>query len=435
MPNPYKVPSLALIAVCTLGAATLIPPRSVAPDPESAPVLGAVYAAPLERVETHVLRSGETLSGVLAGARITGQEMADVLLGLRQHLNPQKLGLRSEVTVRRWARTDEPRVIEVRLNADSTVRLRKSELRWAGEMVITPTVIDTVYSGGTIRATLYEAVVFDEYSRLPISDRRSLVYELASIYDTKINFAREIQPGDSYRLVYEREVRPDGTARSRKILAAEIVNGGKVFPAFWFDGSREVRGYFDAEARPLAAGFSRYPVAFQRITSSYNPNRYHPILRVTRAHNGTDFGAPTGTEVMATANGTVTFAGVSGGYGNMVEVRHFNGYTTRYAHLSRFASGIRAGTRVTQKQVIGYVGATGLATAPHLHYELHINGRPVDAMRARLPDTPPIPGPLRDRFLVIAQERSTLLERIPHGGHYAEARSLSAEISQVTEES
>jgi murein DD-endopeptidase MepM/ murein hydrolase activator NlpD len=425
MSNQYKLGSLAFIAVVSLGGATLMPPKSAAPDLASAPTLGVMYAAPVERVETHVLSSGQTLSGVLAQARITGQDMADVLLGLRQHLNPRALGVRSEVTVRRWARSGEPRAIEVRLNADSTVRLVKADARWNGQVVITPTEIDTVYGGGVIRATLYEAVVFDE-SGLPIPDRRGLVYELASIYDTKLNFAREIQAGDSYRLVYEREVRPDGTARSRRILAAEIVNSGRIYPAYWFEGSSEVRGYFDAEARPLASGFSKYPIAFPRITSSFNPNRYHPILGVHRAHVGTDFGAPSGTPVMATADGTVTVAGVNGGYGNMIEIRHFNGYTTRYAHLRRFAPGIRVGTRVTQKQVIGEVGATGLATAPHLHYELRINGRAVDAMRARLPDTPPIPGALRERFLAVAQERATLLEHAARSSRYAAARSLSA---------
>jgi murein DD-endopeptidase MepM/ murein hydrolase activator NlpD len=428
MPNTFKVLPLVLIAASTLGAAALIPERPTAPDPAAAPTLAALYAAPVERVETHVLGTGETLSGVLNRARITGPDMADLLLGLRQHFNPRRLAAGSEVTVRRWTRNDEPRAIEVRLNQDSTVRLVKADLHWAGEVVVTPTRIDTVFAGGVIgegRSSLYEAVVMDEQSLLPVRERIGLVYELASIYEYKLDFTREIQPGDSYRLVYEREARPDGSARSKKVLAAEIITRGKPFPAIWFDGSRDVRGYFDDEARPLANGFSRYPVAFPRITSNYNPNRYHPILRTNRAHTGTDFGAPTGTPVMSTANGTVTYAGTNGGYGRLIEVRHFNGYTTRYAHLSRFADGIRVGTRVSQKQVIGYVGATGLATAPHLHYELRINGRAVDARTAKLPDTPPIPGALRTTFLAVARERTSLLERIPQGGHYAEARGAA----------
>jgi murein DD-endopeptidase MepM/ murein hydrolase activator NlpD len=432
MPNAYKVLPLGLIAAFTLGAASLIPEKRVAElDPQNAPTLGALYAAPVERVETHVLRNGETLTTVLAQARITGQEMADLLLGVREHLNPRRMAPGSEVTVRRWVRSDEPRTIEVRVNQDSTIRLVRSDIRgWDGQVIITPTRIDTVYAGGVIdngRTSLYESVMLDEQSRLPVRERAELVYALAAIYEYKLDFTREIQPGDAYRVVYEREARPDGTARSKKILTAEIVTKGHPFTAIWFEGAQG-KGYYDADARPLADGFSRYPVAFPRITSNYNPNRYHPILGQYRAHSGTDFGAPTGTPVMATANGTVTFAGTQGGYGRMIEIRHFNGYTTRYAHLSRFAEGVRAGARVSQKQVVGYVGATGLATAPHLHYELRISGRAVDARTAKLPDSPPLTGALRSSFLALAKDRSTLLDRIPHGGHYAEAHGrMSAE--------
>jgi murein DD-endopeptidase MepM/ murein hydrolase activator NlpD len=431
MPNQYRIFGLGIIATVSLGGVAVLQPPAAGPDLQSAPTLGALYAAPVERVETHVLSNGETLSAVLATARITGQDMADLLLGVRQHLNPRRLAAGSEVTVRRWTRSDEPRAIEVRVNADSTLRLVKQERRWDGTVVITPTQVDTVFASGVIRSTLYETIVMDEQSRMPIPDRRSLVYELASVYEYKLDFTREIQPGDAYRLVYEREVRPDGSARSKKILAAEITTRGTTFPAFWFDGSSDVRGYFDDEARPLAVGFSRYPVAFPRITSNFNPNRYHPILKTVRAHVGTDFGAPTGTPIMSTANGVVTFAGVNGGYGNMVEIRHFNGYTTRYAHMSRFAAGIRVGTRVSQKEVIGYVGATGLATAPHLHYELRVNGRAVDARTAKLPDTPPIPGALRTRFMAVAAERSALLDRIPAGGYYAEARGTEPRVGAL----
>ncbi|CAN5622780.1 peptidoglycan DD-metalloendopeptidase family protein [soil metagenome] len=429
MPNPSRIIVLVLVVAFSLGAVAFMSPRMPEPDMATAPALGALYAAPVERIETHVLSSGETLSGVLSQARISGQEMAALLLGMREFLNPRNLALGSEVTVRRWLRSDETRTVEVRLNADSTVRLIRSALGWNGEVVLTPTEIDTVFTGGVIggdRSSLYEAIFLDEQSRLPPAERAELVYLLASIYEYKLDFTREIQPGDSYRLVYEREARPDGTARGKKILAAEIVTRGTSFPAVRFDGSDEVHGYFDHEARPLRTGFSKYPVDFARVTSAFNPRRYHPILGVYRAHQGTDFGGPTGTPVRATADGTVIFAGVNGGYGNMVEIRHMNGYTTRYAHLSRFGAGIRVGTRVTQKQTIGHIGATGLATAPHLHYELRQGGRAVNAMTEKLPDPPPIPGALRDAFYAVAEERLTLLERIPVGGsHYAEARALA----------
>src|SRR5690606_25861737 len=131
--------------------------------------------------------------------------------------------------------------------------------------------------------------------------------------------------------------------------------------------------YYDEKGGSLRRGFTRYPIEFARVTSRFNPNRKHPVLGVNRAHLGTDIGARTGTPVRSTADGTVTFAGKQGGYGNMVIVRHANGYTTRYAHLSRFAAGMRAGRKVALKETIGYVGQTGLATGPHLHYELRKN--------------------------------------------------------------
>jgi murein DD-endopeptidase MepM/ murein hydrolase activator NlpD len=415
MPNPYKIISLGLIAAFSLGAVTLMPPRVDEPDAARAPTLGVLYAAPVERAETHVLRPGQTLSTVLTQARITGQEMADLLLGLREHMDPRRLPAGSEVTVRRWSRDDQPRAVDVRLDADRTVRLMKADMGWDGRIVITPISIDTVYGGGTIeagRSTLYETVVFDPESKVRPSDRPQLVVELAGIYEYKLDFTREIQVGDSYRVAYERESRPDGTSRSIRILAAEIVSRGQSYPAIWFDENAESAGYYDHEARPLRNGFSKYPVDFARVTSSYNPRRYHPVLGIYRAHQGTDFGGGTGTPVKVTANGTVTFAGTNGGYGRMIEVRHINGYTTRYAHLSRFASGIRVGARVTQKDVIGYIGATGLATAPHLHYELRKNGRAVNAMKEKLPEAPRLPGAVREQFMALAPQRSSLLERV-----------------------
>jgi murein DD-endopeptidase MepM/ murein hydrolase activator NlpD len=438
MPNPYRTIALVAIAVSSIGAVTLMQPRAHGPDAELVPSIGALYAAPVERVETHVLTTGQTLSGVLAQARITGQELADVLLGLRQYVNPRGLAAGSEVTVRRWLRNDEPRSVELRMNPDSTLRLVRAGIGWDGEVVVTPTVIDTGYIEGAIdngRTSLYDAVYLDELSPLSPRDRVETVIALAGIYEYKLDFTREIQPGDTYRLVYEREARPDGTTRSRRILAAEIVTRGKPFPAYWFDGDDEVRGYFDDEARPLRSGFSRYPVDYARVTSAFNPRRYHPILGVYRAHQGTDFGGASGTPVKATANGTVTFAGVNGGYGNMIEIRHMNGFTTRYAHLRGFAKGVRVGTRVSQKDVIGYIGATGLATAPHLHYELRKNGRAVNAMREDLPTSPPIEGAARDAFLVAAAEHSTLLEHARGGTRYAATgRRASAVVAPANED-
>jgi murein DD-endopeptidase MepM/ murein hydrolase activator NlpD len=410
MRSPFRVVALALIAVVSLGAMSIWQPREPEADPSVAPQVSALYAAPVERVETHVLERGQTLSNVLARAAISGQEMAELLFGLRQHLNPRRLTDGVEITVRRWVDNDAPRAIEVRMNADSTLRLTRADLGWAGVVMVTPTVLDTMFTAGTIDRgkTLYEALVYDVSSDLPASERVQLVYELAEIYEFKLDFTREIQPGDAFRVVYEREARPDGTARSRRVIAAEVVNAGRRYQAVHY-AQGDLDSYFDEDGKSLRTGFSRYPVPY-RITSSFNPRRYHPVLGIYRAHLGTDFGAPKGSQAFATADGTVVFAGTSGGYGNLVKVRHMSGYETRYAHLSRFAAGIRSGARVKQGEVVGYVGATGLATAPHLHYELRKDGRAIDVRTARLPDAPPIPKEYRSGFDIAARSRLALLE-------------------------
>lgn len=413
MPNPMKIASLAIISVLSIGAMAVSHPK--AEDPSStATNLGVLYAAPVEDVETHIIGSGETLNGVLSQAHLTGQELADLLLGLRQHLDPRRLSAGAEVTVRRWSATNEARSIEVRLNRDTTVRLAKQDYGWQSDVIVTPTKFDTVYAAGQIESgrTLYEALVFDDASSLPPSERSDLVYSLASIFEYKLDFTRQIQPGDSYRIAYEREARPDNTARGRRILAAEIVNDGRAYNAIYYDNGTDIHGYYDTHGRPLKAGFSRYPVDFPRITSHFAASRYHPILGIYRAHMGNDLGARAGTPVHASANGIVVRAGWnSGGYGNLIEIRHANGYTTRYAHLSGLARGLRPGSRVLQKQLIGYVGMTGLATAPHLHYELRLNGNPVDATKAKLPDGEALGRRQLALFRDIAAARTNLLDR------------------------
>lgn len=399
------------LAVLSLGAVTWLRPRTEPANPANAPLLEPMNAAPVERIETHVLSRGETLSDVLARASITGADLADFLLHVRQHLNPRRLADGAEITVRRWTHNDGMRAVEVRLNRDSTIRLSRHEVGWTGRVIETPVVVDTVYVAGEVERgrTVYEALVYDEDSPLVPAERVQLVNHLAEVYEFKLDFTREIQPGDTYRLVYERERRPDGTARNRRILVSELVNQSIAYPAIWFEANEDVRGYYDAEGKPLKTGFSRYPVAFPRISSRFNPNRYHPILKVRRPHAGTDFGANAGTPVRATADGTVVFAGNSGGYGRLIRIKHISGFETRYAHLSRYGSGIRSGVKVRQGQEIGYVGSSGLATAPHLHYELRKNGTAVDAMRARLPDAPPLTKEFLPSFLVLADARGQLL--------------------------
>lgn len=412
MSSPYREYVILIALLSLVGVFVSARPREPRFAPEDAPLAGVVYAAPLEEVETHVLHSGQTLSSVLASARITGAEMTDLIMALREHENPRRLVAGSEVTVRRWADDGTPRFVDLRVDADRMVRLSRSSVGWKGETRYTPTSVDTVRLGGVIEEgrTLYHALVYDQDLKLPPAEKTQLVQELADVYGYKLDFSREIHPGDSYRLVYEREARPDGTARRRRILIAEIETRGQVYPAIHFESDEMGSGYYDLEGKSLRLAFRRYPLDYVRITSAFNWRRYHPVHGVYRAHLGTDFGAPPGTPVRATADGTIHFAGRDGGYGNVIRVRHAMGYTTLYAHLSRFGRDIRPGVRVEQGQVIGYVGATGLATGPHLHYELRREGQALDARTARLPGQPPIPPQLMPSFERVRENRMALLE-------------------------
>jgi murein DD-endopeptidase MepM/ murein hydrolase activator NlpD len=387
-------------------------------------MLAPVIVPPLEKAETHIIKRGETLSGVLARASVVGADLAEVLLVSREHVNPRRLTQGAEVTVRRWTTDNMPRAIEMRINADTTVVIARNEVGWSSTLQLTPVQVDTVYVAGQIDAgtTLYESLVLDETINLPAAERVQLASELGSIYAYTIDFSRDIQPGDRYQIAYEREARPDGTARSRRILIGEVVNQGRSYSAIYFKRG-SIDGYYGADGKSLRLGFRRNPLDFMRVTSTFAAKRYHPILGIYRAHLGTDYGAAHGTPVYAVADGTIATAGRDGGYGNVVTIRHHSGYSSRYAHLSRFGAGIRGGKRVKQNQIIGYVGSSGLATGPHLHYELRLNGRAVNSRTVKLPGAPPMPSEYRSAFKDLATERVALLERALTQPRLAKVRS------------
>jgi len=383
------------------------------PDPEDVPLLAAVYAPRAEVVETHAMSWGETLDGVLARGSFPPRERADLIFALRQHVDPRRLRSGTEVEIRRWAADGTTRAVEIRLNADSLIRLDRGPVGWSSLVYETPIREDTVYLEGRIQdgRSLYQTIVEDEDSGLPRSEREALVVELAEIYGYKLDFFHDIHPGDGYRLVYAREARPDGTARSRRVLVAVVRNQGTDVVGVFFDPRGDGGDYFDEDGNSLHLMFRRYPLDFVRVTSSFSWRRYHPVLGVHRAHLGTDFGAHVGTPVKATADGTVRFAGRDGGYGYMIEVRHINGYSTRYAHLSRFRPGIRPGVRVKQGQIIAYSGATGLVNGPHLHYELRQHGRPLNPRRVTLPAAPSVPKERLPEYRELVAQRLTMLDR------------------------
>jgi murein DD-endopeptidase MepM/ murein hydrolase activator NlpD len=222
--------------------------------------------------------------------------------------------------------------------------------------------------------------------------------QLAEIFSSDVDFHRDLRRGDRFSVVYEALAADGEFVGFGRVLAAEFVNQGNLYRAVFFRDDEGRNGYYTPDGRNMRKAFLRSPIEFSRVTSGFSRSRYHPVLKTWRAHKGIDYGAPSGTRVRATADGVVTFVGVKGGYGKTVTVRHPNGYATLYAHLSGFGESLRRGKRVVQGEVVGFVGSTGLATGPHLHYEFHVNGVHQNPMRLAMPPGPPITPERRPAF-------------------------------------
>jgi murein DD-endopeptidase MepM/ murein hydrolase activator NlpD len=236
---------------------------------------------------------------------------------------------------------------------------------------------------GKIEGSLYQSIV--EGGGSP-----ALVVELSKIYAWTIDFFR-IQPQDHFKVIYEEKYIHDTVLVGMgRILAADFYHEGRDFYSFWYDNEDNYRDYFDEEGRSLRKAFLKAPLEYFRISSRYNPRRFHPVLKRVKPHLGTDYAAPHGTPIMATADGEVIAAAYTRGNGNYVKIRHNSTYTTQYLHMSRFAKGISKGTRVRQGDLIGYVGSTGLATGPHVCYRFWVNGQQVDPLKQDLPEAEPI---------------------------------------------
>ena len=219
------------------------------------------------------------------------------------------------------------------------------------------------------------------------------ILEIADVFSFDIDFATDIRQGDEVKLVYEKRTLDGQPAPDGNVIAAKFTNAGQEYFAYYFED-----GHYDSEGKELVRQFLRAPLSYRKITSGYTGARFHPITKTVTAHYQIDYAAPTGTPVVATARGTVASAGFEGGWGHIVRLRHDNGYTTHYAHLSGYAKGIRSGSSVSQGQVIGYVGSTGWSTGPHLDYGMKLNGSPINPMSLKLPKGTPLAGEQMEKF-------------------------------------
>lgn len=247
---------------------------------------------------------------------------------------------------------------------------------------------------GRIDSSLFEAG-----TAAGMTDRTTM--DMAGIFEWDIDFIQDVREGDEFTVIYEELWRDGVKLRDGEVVAAEFVNQGKRFRAARFRDESGRSGYYTPEGRSVRKAFIRAPLNFTRISSNFNPNRRHPVLNTIRAHRGVDYAAPTGTPVRAAGDGKVLFRGSQGGYGNTIVLQHGGNVTTLYGHLSRFGS-FRVGARISQGDVLGYVGQSGLATGPHLHYEYRVNGAHRNPRTVSLPPADPVPVARETEFRAIA---------------------------------
>lgn len=347
-----------------------------------------------------VVPNGTTVAGMLGKHLLPESELSALVQAVAANFDVRKLRAGNIYRLERFL---DGRIRSFEYEIDPSKALRASRREgdialFAAEVVEFPRKTDTVVVSGTIDKGAPSISESIERS----GERLDLALAMADIFSGEIDFNNGLQPGDAYRLVVERSVREDGVfVGYGPVQAAEFVNDGRTLTALRFTLPDGKAGYFDTEGRSLKRFFLKTPLKFEpRITSRFSSSRMHPVLNYARAHNGVDYGAPTGAPVVAVSNGVVTLAGWTNGGGKTVRVKHASGYESEYMHLSAIASSIHVGAHVGQGELVGNVGMTGLASGPHLHYGLRRDGRYVNpiAEHQNLPPGEPVPAVLKAAF-------------------------------------
>ena len=336
-----------------------------------------------------VVNRNDTLDRIFRRLQLSLADLASIreLPSARQTLDLLRPG--DEITVTH--RNGELQGLTRQLSVTQTLEVKREDSGFAAEIIENPVEIDVARKRGVITSSLFEAA--DEAG---ISNQTTMA--VANIFGWDVDFVLDIREGDTFIVVYEQIWQDGQFVRDGEVIAAEFVNDGRTYRALRYtlpDGRSE---FFTPDGRSMRKTFLRAPVEFSRISSRFNPRRRHPVLNTIRAHKGVDYAAPTGTPVRAAGDGRIHFRGRQGGYGNAVVIEHGGGITTLYGHLSRFAKGAGHGRRIHQGQVIGYVGMTGLASGPHLHYEYRVNGVHRNPQTVKLGDAQPIADELRADF-------------------------------------
>ncbi len=395
-----------LPAVDPLDPLAVEPP--FAPTLAQAPELAS--DAPMPEPQRHLfegtLASGETLSQSLRDNGISSDIVHTITRAMGKLYDFRKARPGHSYSLRL---DDEGRLTEFRYVTSpiESYRVSRDGEAFMSRREEPPTRIEVARLAGVVTTNLHEAVK-------ALGESPQLAVDLADIFAWDIDFSRSVRFGDEIRVLYERLYRTDSSGQDHyvgpgRILAARYIGAAGEHAAVYYESEQGHGGYYRPDGSSVERNFLMVPVRNSRVASAFSNSRLHPILRIWRPHHGIDYAAPEATPIWAVADGTVIHSGKAGGFGNLVKIRHADGYVSYYGHLSRFASGLRQGQKVRQKQVIGYVGHTGLATGPHVCFRMSKDGRFVDPASLRLPGGPPLSTAHRQLF---ANERDVLLARL-----------------------
>jgi murein DD-endopeptidase MepM/ murein hydrolase activator NlpD len=398
---------LAFLAAGAVGAAVMISSwRYTGPAPakvKSPPVAAeAVDPEPELITESLPIRRRDTLDDLLVRAGVDRAAKVEMIAAVEKAFDVKKFRAGSELTLFR-SQSGTLESLEYVIDPDHKLQLSNADGIFSAAVVDIPGIIHPVAVCGTIHGSLFESME-------RAGERPELTLRMAEIFAWDLDFYTDPREGDEFCILVEKKVYTNGQpATYRRILAAKYNNAGTLYEGFLFPDKDGKEQYYSRDGRSLQAAFLRSPMKFEaRVSSHFSYRRLHPILKIRRPHLGTDYAAPTGTPVQAIAAGRVVFSGRSGGSGNLIKIRHANGFETQYMHLSRRF--VRTGQRVAQGQRIGLVGATGLATGPHLDFRMRKKGRFVNFERLKPPRLTKITAEQQEEFAAARDRFTTMMD-------------------------
>lgn len=411
--SPGRLLLLALVCV-SLVVMMWQKERAKQPDVQGVPVIkptphlmpptpSASKSIPKNRTVDITIRSGDTLAKRLMKLGVSSQVVHELqqLTVANPYLTKIIPG---QVFTLTFNDKDELIRLEQNINDLKILSVQRKGEKFQASIDEKPVMTYIKFASATIDDSLFTAGI-----KQKLDD--NIIMQLANIFAWDIDFSLDIRPGDQFSILYEERYVDNKKISAGNIVAAQFVNQGRIHQAIRFEDSLGNTDYFAPDGTSLRKAFLRSPVNFTRISSRFSLGRKHPVLHTIRAHRGVDYAAPTGTPIKAAGDGKIIFRGVKGGYGNAVIIQHGQQYTTLYAHMSRFASNMKVGQKVKQGQVIGYVGMTGLASGPHLHYEFRINDVHQNPLTVKLPESSPIGDEFKDIFTANAK---TLLNQLSY---------------------